>query len=108
MDKLSDQGPQAADNASARVAEISQLYQNIRASLVLMMAQAGPLTTDTPKPILNKMNELQSAHLKVLAAEEAFHAHQKATAPDEDIDYDDLRADIGRQIDRIRPAHDPD
>ena len=107
MTKTNDQGRGALDAASERVAEIAALYVRVRDYLQLMLDDIGQPTAATPKPLLNKISELQSVHLKVLAAEEAFYAQQQVNQPDVEIDYDALRADIGRQIDRIRTTLEP-
>jgi len=104
MNKLDDQGQVAPDDASARVTEIAELYVSVRNTIRHMIAEIGSPTDVASKPLLTKLSELQSAHLKVLAAEEAFHAQQQANQSDADIDYDALRADIGSQLDRLRAA----
>ena len=108
MNNLDDQGQDALDTASARVAEIAELYVSVRSLLRQMIAEIETATTTPPKAIVSKLSDLQAAHLKVLAAEEAFYAQQQANEPDATIDYDALRDDIGGQLDRIRAALDAD
>jgi hypothetical protein len=108
MNNIDDQGRDALDDAAARVAEIAELYLSVRNLLRQMIAEIETATATLPKAIVTKLSDLQSAHLKVLAAEEAFHAQQQASQPDAAIDYDALRDDIGGQLDRIRAALDAD
>ncbi|WP_296424128.1 hypothetical protein [Yoonia sp.] len=104
MNELNDPGPEGLQNATARVAEISRLFESIRQVLDQMIRVIGTPDGRTPKAIITKLNELQSAHLKVLAAEEVFHAQHGQSASSEDIDVDAIRADIGGQLDRLRAA----
>ena len=87
-----------------RLAEIDELTAQIRELLQEMVALAreNPAALK-PLEVLRKIAELQSAHLKVLEKEEAFHDKLRAQAA-ETIDYDLIRADIGRALDRIRAA----
>ena len=106
MNNLDDQGRDALDDAAARVAETAELYHSIRNLLRQMIAEIETATAIPPQAILSKLSDLQAAHLKVLAAEEAFYALQQANEPDTTIDYNALRDDIGGQLDRIRAALD--
>lgn len=88
-------------SAAERLAEIEQLFQRLRLRLDQAIEAIGEPTSDTPATTLKKLDDLQAAHLKVLTAEDAFHAklgQDDANA----IDYDAIRAEIGRKLDRIR------
>lgn len=104
MTKLDEQGPTGQSNAAARVAEISRLFESIRQVLDHMIQAIGTPDGQTPKAVVSKLNELQSVHLKVLAAEEAFHDNQDTSEDENIIDFDAVRAEIGRQLDRLRTA----
>ncbi len=96
--------PAGAVPAADRLAEITQLSEGIRRTLSQMTDALDQHTGPTPKDILNKLNELHAVHLKVLAAEDAFHAKIGKTKDDDAVDFDIIRVDIGRQLDRIRDA----
>ena len=90
--------------AAKRLAEIDTLYEEIRSTLEQMRASMKESSDFKPKDLLNKLSELQSAHLKVLAAEDSYH-DKIGKNPDEDaIDFDAIRAEIGRQLDRVRES----
>ncbi|MBE0414124.1 hypothetical protein, partial [Yoonia sp.] len=76
MKEMNEAGAHGLGDAAARVAEISGLFVSIRQLITYMIDSIGVPDAQTPKTIINKLGELQSAHLKVLAAEEAFHAQQ--------------------------------
>lgn len=104
MNISDDQGPSAVDIAAARVEEVVEIYDGIRAALRASIAEIGTPTSDTPKSILNRLTTLQAAHLQAVMAEQAYHALKKDSDADANIDYDLLRAELGRQLDRIRAA----
>ena len=104
MNDFNDMGPGGPNDASARHAEISRLFQSIRQILDLMIQTMGAPDGHTPKAVIAKLNELQAAHLKVLAAEEAFHAQQGDIEDSAAIDFDAIRFEIGGQLDRLRQA----
>jgi hypothetical protein len=97
-------GPVPDDEA--RIVEIRALTADMRVLLQQMIAAArvDPRTVK-PADLLKTLGELHSAHLKVLEKEEAFHAGlaKRGAAA---IDYDAMRAEIGRKLDRIRAARD--
>lgn len=93
------------DLLADRRAEIDQLSLSIRDILKEMIAALQSNETTDMKPILSKLKELQSAHLQVLSAEDAYHA-KLPSDPDEDaIDYDEIRREIGRRLDRLRECY---
>ncbi|WP_373635518.1 hypothetical protein [Yoonia sp. SS1-5] len=96
----------AHDDPATRVAETKKLFRQIRETLVHMLETLGTTQGDTPKSIVTKMNELQAAHLKVLSAEEAFDVHYGKLDTAETPDFDAIRIEIGRQLDRIRNTTD--
>ncbi|MDP5359577.1 MAG: hypothetical protein NWR52_05430 [Paracoccaceae bacterium] len=91
-------------SAAARLIEIAALTEDIRLTLTEMRKALRDPGGPKPKDLLTKLNELHAAHLKVLAAEEAFNAKTGRTADDDAPDLDAIRADIGRQLDRIRAS----
>lgn len=104
MTELDARGPEGPGDAELRVAEIADLFRRTRTTLDHMIGTVGTPNAQTPKAIVTKLNELQSVHLKVLDAEEAFYAKQEESSSGTEIDFDAVRAEIGGQLDRIRKA----
>ena len=104
MNEENDVGPDGPDLAAARVAEIDRLSREIRGRLEEMAADLKEVTSTDLKAICTKLDLLHAAHLKVLAAEDAFHA-KLGTDPDADaIDYDEVRDQVGCRLDRLRES----
>ena len=102
MTEQHSSAPDYAAMAAARLAEIDHLSERIRHVLRQMSdaldQDSGPFANE----ILTTLNQLHAAHLKVLTAEDAFHAKIGKYADDDALDFAAIRADIGRQLDRIR------
>lgn len=96
--------PQGVSSAALRLSEIEGLYQTLRDRVKDLTDQLGQPTGDTPKNVLNKIDQLTAAHLQLVIAEERFHEKLGQTADDDAIDYDAIRADIGGRVDRIRDS----
>ncbi len=90
--------------AAARLEEITALTEDIRQTLTQMRKDLHDADGPKPKDLLTKLNELHAAHLKVLAAEDVFYAKIGKIGHEEPVDLDAIRADIGRQLDRIRAS----
>ena len=90
--------------AQRRIAEVSRLYERIRALLEAALAQYGKPDGTTTKVVLSKMSELSAAHLAILKAEDTFHEKFNTTSDPDEIDFEAARDTIGRQLDRIRAA----
>ncbi|WP_333713735.1 hypothetical protein [Yoonia sp.] len=90
----------------ARLRELRVLTGDMRVLLqdMVQAARDDPAAVK-PADLIRKLGELHSAHLKVLEKEEAFHARLGKDGG-EPIDYDAIRASIGRKLDRIRAARD--
>lgn len=93
-----------AIDALDRVNDIKAIFKNVRDLLRLQIAAFGPPDAQTPKPILTKLAELQSAHLTLIKAEEAFHDTFRSADAADAAEYDAIRDQIGRALDRIRAA----
>lgn len=104
MKKIQPNAPDGAGLAADRLAEITRLSEGIRRTLSQMAEALDEKAGVSPKDVLNKLNELHAVHLKVLAAEDAFHAKLGKTADHDAIDFDAIRAEIGGQLDRIRAS----
>jgi hypothetical protein len=48
--------------------------------------------------------ELETVHTTILRSQEAFHEKYKNSNTESGVDYNAVRADLGRQLDRIRAA----
>ena len=99
-----DDPPTGECHARQRITEITALFANMRALMTKWLDDAGPVSTASSKQILTKISELQSAHLLVMRAEEAFHDKFGNGEINTGIDYDAARIDIGRELDRLRIA----
>jgi hypothetical protein len=104
MTKIPPNAPCGAGTAAERLAEITRLSEGIRRTLSDMADALDQKTGPTPKDVLTKLNELHAVHLKVLIAEDAFHAKLGKTTDDDAIDFDAIRTEIGSQLDRIRDS----
>lgn len=104
MTKRKERGGVDPDDEAVRVAELDALYQRAKATLAHMMDALGTADGDTPKAVVAKLNELESTHLKLLKAEEAFGAKQNERDGTTALDFDALRSEIGRKLDRIRQS----
>lgn len=104
MKKRNDGGAGAPELAAARLAEIDALSRHIRKNLSDMLAEVDGGHSPNLKELQNKLNELHAAHLKVLAAEDAFHARLGKTTDENAVDFDAVRTEIGRRLDRLRES----
>ena len=104
MTEMNEAGSHDPMDAQARSVEVARLFKNILTTLQQMIATIGPADVDTPDAVIAKLNELKSAHLRILAAEEAFDGPCEKSDRYEDVDFDALRLEIGGQLDRLRAA----
>lgn len=102
MQETNKPAPDRADDAAARVSEISGLFQSIRRTLERIRDDLEASEEASSRTVISKLNEIQSTHVKLLAAEEAFYAQQDAIDGIEAIDIDAIRIGIRGQLDRIR------
>ena len=93
-------------NPTKRVSEILRLFASVRRKLEQAVAEIGAPQSSTPKAIISKLSELQTAHISALKAEEAFHDAFASQSQADSIDFDAIRDDLGRRLDRIRAAVD--
>lgn len=104
MNVLNETDPDGPDDAAHRVADISRLFGNTRTVLEGMIRDVGIAHATDPDAMVAKLYDLQAVHLRMLAAEEAFDAQHGHPAQTNAIDLDEIRADIGRQLDRLRQS----
>ncbi len=88
--------------AAKRVAEIEVLFGSIKDILVATMERLDRPTPEMPPKMISKLSELQTAHLALIKAEEAFYEKIRKEGATDDTDFEGIRVEIGRQLDRIR------
>lgn len=108
MEKSDDPAPLGRSDAQARVRELAGFYADLKATFLDQLAQIGTASGLPNKAHAAKLAELQATHVHLLKAEESFIEKFGQGRDDADIDYDAMRADIGRAIDRIRCTLRPD
>lgn len=91
-------------SSQERMSEIMRLFRSIRDFLDAAIAKLGTPDAMTPKSVMMKMSELQSAHMAILKAEEAFYDKCESANDVDEIDFDAIRSEIGSHLDRIRAA----
>lgn len=108
MNVLTETDGNGPEPAGCRIAELARMFTHAREKLEQMIHEVGLSGPHDPEDMIAKLTELQAVHLRVVAAEEAFHANQDAAKPGEELNLDDVRAEIGRQLDRLRRSLDSD
>ncbi len=86
--------------ARQRIAVLEDQFRSVSDVLTTLTATIDHPDSHPPKALMTKLMELQSIHFAVIKAHEAFH--EKYDPTDSGVDYDKIRDDIGRQLDRIR------
>jgi hypothetical protein len=81
MKKSQDHPASDAQAALARVAMIEEKFQSISDVLNRLMADIGSVDSQTPKAVVSKLMELQTAHLSVIKAQEVFHKNSTTLTP---------------------------
>ncbi len=104
MKKTNDAGLTDRDLAVERRAEIDGLSRRIRQTLEDMIAAMDQPDGPSTKAVLDKLNQLHAAHLRALTAEDAFHAKFGDDGDAGAIDFEAIRIEIGRQLDRLRES----
>jgi len=104
MKKSSDHSKADEKAAAARVAEIKAQFRSIAVTLRQLVADLDTPEGRSSKTVVSKLMELQTSHLAVIKAEEAFHEKFKSVAPESGPDLEQTRIDIGRKLDRLRAA----
>ncbi len=107
MTQNDDKIPRRLRDDAARLRELDTLAQDMRDVLKEMIALARTGADIKPADLIKKIADMHAAHLKVVQQEDVLHA--KLGLKEEDaLDYDAIRAEIGRKLDRIRASLDPD
>lgn len=90
-------------DARARISYMRKVYKRLRTYLDDQIDEILPVTTETPRQQVKKFEELQTIQVSLMKAEEEF---DEKFQPEHgsDVDYDALRAQIGRALDRLRES----
>lgn len=104
MIEFDEDGQEADEDTTPEVAELKRVFRRIHAVLESMLAVAPGIDSSTPAAVVAKLSELQTAHRRIVAAEEAFYAQNPPIVSDAELDLSALRAEIGSQLDRLRAA----
>ena len=99
---------QKAADASARIAAIKEMFEAIKETLRVQVEQFPEIDGQSPKALIQKLNDLQSAQVLLLKAEEAYYEKFGEDDLKGAVDHDAVRDQIGRSLDRIRRSKHPD
>lgn len=103
MIEFEEDGHEAEEeDTTFEVAELKRIFRHIHAVLESMLAVAPGIDASTPAAVIAKLSELQTAHRRIVAAQEAFNADNPPSIGDTELDLSTIRAEIGGQLDRIR------
>ncbi|WP_055685982.1 hypothetical protein [Loktanella sp. 5RATIMAR09] len=104
MNTPNETRPDGLATAAERLVEVDAVSQYIRDRLREMADDLKKVTHGNLNDITKQLDLLHASHLRVVIAEDKFH-DKLGSDPDADaIDYDAIRDDIGRQLDRLRDA----
>lgn len=104
-----EDGPDAAAQcARERINQLSDLFSEMNMLMHRWLDEVGPADLAQGKKMLGKLSDMQTTHLMVLRAEEAFYEKFSDTTASDTVDYERIRAELGRALDRIRDAERPD
>ncbi len=95
-----------AQRAQERIEYLRRVYKGLREYLQVQLDEILPISKETPRPQVKKAEEMMSLQTQLAKAEEAFD-EQFNPAAGAEFDYDELRNQIGRALDRIREAEHP-
>jgi len=92
-----------------RVQELKLLFRSITSGISQQVQfLKGKLTTEDAADLKAEIAKLESTHLTLAKAEEAFHEKTKDADIDDGPDYEAIRDKIGSALDRIRSNTDPE
>lgn len=92
-----------AQEAQERIDYLRHVYKGIRSYLDAQINEILPISSETPKPQVKKVEEMLSLQTQLAKAEEDFN-ERFHTEAGTNFDFDELRDQIGRALDRIRDA----
>lgn len=88
--------------ATQRVATLMRLFVEIGETVERMRAALSTDTAIKSAELMRKLSEMQTLHVMLLKSEETFHDTFGHPDTEDGIDYDAIRRDLGRRLDRIR------
>ena len=104
MKILQDHPPSDEQAACKRIAVLEAHFYKSSETLGTLITGFGRTNGQTPKAVMSKLMELETVHTTALKAQEAFYEKYKDTTPQGGVNYNEIRDDIGRHLDRIRAA----
>lgn len=96
------------ETARHRVEMARSLFHSIAVTLAEQLQALRTGEEGDLKAIRTKQMELQTALIHCNTIERTFHDRFNAGHDDTSIDFDAARDEIGRRLDRLRAARDPD
>lgn len=99
-----DAAPPGRADALARVRELAGFFDALKYTFLAQLTQIDRGGALPSKAHVAKLAELQAVHVQLLKAEDQFIDKFGAGTDDTQIDYDAIRADLGRALDRIRES----
>ncbi|WP_411889857.1 hypothetical protein [Yoonia sp. SDW83-1] len=104
MNELNVRAVAGPDETLERLTEVSRLFASIHGALDQAIGTFEASGGENSQAVIAKLNELEAAHRRVVAIEEAIHAYQGKPVGVDDTDFEAVRAEIGGQLDRLRAA----
>lgn len=108
MKKSQDYPPSDDQAARKRIAVLEAQFYKSSETLSTLIAGIGRTNGHTPKAVMSKLMELETVHTTALKAQEVFYEKYKDATVQDGVDYVEIRDDIGRHLDRIRAAIQPE
>lgn len=96
------------ETPAERVARLERLFASVFSTLEEMLMSFDKPEAEGARKFNLKLSEVQSLHVSINKAHEVFLEKFADPSVDDGINYDDIRDDIGGQLDRIRTALDAD
>lgn len=86
--------------------EVIEMFDSVTETLAELVQDMQSGKTVPAKQVRAHMADLQSAYFSIKKAEEAFHDKTGNVQRDGDIDFEAVRDEIGRKLDKLRAARD--
>ena len=85
-----------------RSTTLRALIASMEDRIAAELARLDPLDAEAGAFVLEKMDDLQRAHLRLLSLEESLDGTEQDGNDSDPIDLDAMRDTIGRRLDRLR------
>lgn len=86
--------------------EVIEMFDSVTETLAELVHDMQSGKPVPPRQIRAQIADLQSAYFSIKKAEEAFHDKTGNVQREGDIDFDAIRSEIGRRLDKLRAARD--